>query len=368
MGIKTLRLFNRSHLWLLRLNKCFDNIKSASANVEAWSAGPVVLYRFFVELGIVAFLFLSSLWINPDSDTIIYILYFLLAYKLLSPLLEVAEYFTVLRYATQSECKINELLSAELLIEPKKPIVPKQYTICFDKVSFRYDDEWILNNISFEAPQNAITAIVGTSGSGKSSIMNLLARFYDPQQGKICVGGIDIKDIGSHELYHFVSMVFQYVQLYNSTIMENVRTGRIDATDDEVIAACKAANCHEFIQLLPKSYNTEVGEGGSRLSGGERQRISIARALLKDAPILLLDEATASVDPETQYHIQKALTQLALGRTVIMIAHRLSTIINADQIIVVDKGYIVEQGDHTCLLTNNGVYKKLWDSQLIDRS
>ena len=365
-GIKTLRLFDRVDLWLSRLNRRFDQIRKASMGVEAWGAGPVVSYRLALELSLVVFLLVCANLADAGADTAGWLLFLLLAHKVLGPLLEVSEYLTVLRYAVQSELKIQELFAAELLPEPDMGVVPSRYDIRFDNVCFSYGEQTILRNVSFDVPQNSITAIVGPSGAGKSSLMNLLARFYDPQAGVITLGGIDLKKIGTDQLYESISMVFQQVQLHDATVIENIRIGRRDATDAQVIAACKAANCHDFIQRLPDAYQTRVGEDGTRLSGGERQRLSIARALLKDAPVLLLDEATASVDSDSQYEIRSALNRLVVGRAVIMIAHRLSTVRNADQIIVLDQGSIAERGDHQTLLHCNGLYHRLWRAQYAD--
>jgi ATP-binding cassette subfamily B protein IrtB len=262
-----------------------------------------------------------------------------------------------------------------LFSEPEQPCNPERFDIQFDKVSFSYEQQdrqqgslqktrqSTLQNISFVVPEKTVTAIVGPSGAGKSSIVNLVARFYEASAGNISIGGHHLANIGTDLLYEHISVVFQQVQLYDATVMENIRVGRQSATDAEVIAACKAVNCDDFICALPQGYQTCVGEGGSRLSGGERQRLSIARGLLKNAPILLLDEITSSVDPYNQYLIQQALNTLAQDKTVIVIAHRLSTIVNADQIIVINEGQIVEQGTHSSLIKNAGIYEQLWLAQ-----
>ncbi|WP_022941071.1 ABC transporter ATP-binding protein [Psychromonas hadalis] len=364
-GIKTLRLFNRADVWLQKLNKRFEKLSQLSLGIELWGAGPVVAYRFILELGLVFLLLACAHSFDRNVPMFQAILFLLLAHKLLSPLLEIAECLTMLRLAAQSEAKVHSLLSSELLAEPECAITPTSYDIFFNNVSFAYQEETktVLEQISFSAPQNTITAIVGPSGSGKSTLMNLLVRFYDPQKGSISIGGHDLKAIGSEQLYQQISMVFQQVQLFDDSVMENLRTGKTDASDKEIIAACKAANCHDFIKALPEGYHTHIGESGAKLSGGERQRLSIARALLKDAPILLLDEATASVDSDSQFEIQKALSQLAKGRTVVMIAHRLNTIKHADHILVLEKGKLVEQGKHQELIAKQGLYHQLWQAQ-----
>lgn len=216
----------------------------------------------------------------------------------------------------------------------------------------------MLKDVSFIIPEKTSTAIVGPSGSGKTTICNLIARFYDVQAGSIRVGGHDVREFTCDSLLKNISMVFQNVYLFHDTIRNNIRFGRPDATEEEVIAAAKAARCHDFIVSLPQGYDTVVGEGGGTLSGGEKQRISIARAILKNAPIIILDEATASVDPENEHLIQEAISELTHGKTIITIAHRLATIENADQILVIDGGTVAQRGTHKELLGQEGTYRE----------
>lgn len=364
MGLKTLRLFNRSELWLNRLNRHFSEIKRLSFGVETWGGGSVMLYRLILEFGLVGLLLAVGLLADEEQrGAQVWLFYFLLIYKLYQPLLEIGETAAVLNYAAQSEIRLRQIIEAPLLLEPDTPQTPKTFSIAFNHVSFSYEQQLVIQDISFFAPQGTLTAIVGPSGSGKSTLLNLLARFYDPSQGTIEVGGIDIKAIGSDLLYQSMSMVFQNVQLNQGSILDNIAMGKCDADFVEIERACHDAYCVDFIEQLPDKYQTKIGESGVGLSGGERQRLSIARALLKDAPIMLLDEATASVDPIAQFEIQRALSRLAKGRTVIMIAHRLNTIRYADQIIVLDKGRISGCGKHEQLLAENPLYKKLWRAQ-----
>ncbi len=250
--------------------------------------------------------------------------------------------------ALQADCRIDrDGRSVEL----------SHHTVEFRNVRFGYDERTVLHNVSFQVPEGTSTAIVGASGSGKTTICNLIARFYDVQAGEVRVGGHDVREFTCDSLLKNISMVFQNVYLFQDTIRSNIRFGRPDATDQEVEEAAKAARCHDFIRALPEGYDTVIGEGGGTLSGGERQRISIARAILKNAPIIILDEATASVDPENEHLIQEALSELTRGKTVITIAHRLATIEHADQILVIHEGRVAEAGTHAQLVKRKGIYR-----------
>ena len=236
--------------------------------------------------------------------------------------------------------------------------------ISFKDVYFAYDGENdVIKGVSFDIPERNFVALVGSSGSGKTTIARLLARFWDIRQGEISIGGIPINSMTQEHLLSKISMVFQDVYLFKDTIAENIRIGKPDATDEEIVAAAKSAACHDFIMSLPDGYQTMVGEGGSTLSGGEKQRISIARAILSDAPIVFLDEATASLDPENEVLIQYAIDELVKNKTVLVIAHRLQSVMNADDIIVLDEGRIIEEGNHNTLLSKNGRYASLWKEQ-----
>ena len=258
--------------------------------------------------------------------------------------------------------KMEMFSDTNLLDADGEDIKPESYDIAFKNVDFSYsnavstENRKVLKNVSFEIPQGSTTAIVGPSGSGKTTICNLIARFYDVTEGSITLGGIDLKKYSLDSLLTNISMVFQNVYLFNDTIRANICFGRENVSEDEMIEAAKKARCHDFIMELPDGYDTVIGEGGGTLSGGQKQRISIARAILKDSPIIILDESTASIDPENEHLIQGALTELSKGKTVIIIAHRLATIEAADQILVVDEGSIVERGKHEELVRMGGKY------------
>lgn len=364
MGIRTLRLFNKSGLWLNKLNQQFINLKNDNLEMEALGGGSVMLFRLLIEFGLVTLLLMMAFLTTYELPIFLnWLLFILIAHKLIQPLLTIPESITIFRYAIEAEVRLQQLLNTPSLIEPRHPKQPKNFAIAVENVTFSYDGKLVLQDISFTVPEGTLTAIVGPSGSGKTTLLNLLARFYEPQQGVIKIGEVIVSELGTEQLYQYISIVFQQVLLFQGTILDNIAIGSSNTTQQQIKEACKAAYCDGFIENLDDGYQTVIGETGSGLSGGERQRISIARALLKNAPILLLDEATASVDPIAQYEIQQALTKLAHGRTVVMIAHRLNTIRYAQQIIVLDKGKIVGCGKHDELLGCNKLYQQLWQAQ-----
>ncbi len=260
--------------------------------------------------------------------------------------------------------RVRMLLEEKPLQEPNEPRKPLGYDIRFEKVRFAYGESEVIRGVSFSIPERTVTALVGPSGAGKTTLTSLLARFHDVHDGEITIGGVDIRHMRMEDLMASLSIVFQDVVLFNETVAENIRRGRPGASDDEVTAAARLARCEEFVQALPSAYATMLGDRGSRLSEGQKQRISIARAILKNAPILILDEATAYVDPNSERQIQAALSELAKGKTVITVAHRLATIADADQILVIEGGTIVERGRHDVLLELQGRYWKMWRAQM----
>lgn len=252
--------------------------------------------------------------------------------------------------------------------ETRHDIDLDRYDICFENVSFSYGAKQVLDNLSFTAGQKTMTALVGRSGSGKTTIANLVARFWDTNSGRVTIGGTDIKEMSIDSLYKNISMVFQNVYLFEDTVYNNIVFGNPRAERAQVMEACRKARCYDFIQKLPEGFDTLIGEGGATLSGGEKQRISIARAILKDAPIVLLDEATASIDPDNEAYIQEAINALVRDKTLVVIAHKLSSIKQADKILVIDEGRIIEQGTHEHLLEKGGDYHALWQRRIKSRS
>lgn len=324
------------------------------------------ILSFILPVGI---LILSG---QPDNQALALtlMLFLVLAPGLSVPVLKLLYLGGNMRVISEGVERIDEIFAQKPIAEPLKPQVPKDYTIEFDKVSFSYDNKdaatrtEALTGVSFTAKENEITALVGPSGSGKSTIANLIPRFWDVTSGSIRIGGVDVREMGTEKLMEIVSFVFQDVHLFYDTIEENIRMGRASAARAQVIEAARAAGCHEFIERLPRGYQTKIGEGGTYLSGGEAQRVAIARAILKNSPILVLDEATAFADPENEAKIQEGLSALIKGKTVIIIAHRLSTIREAGQIIVLDGGQIAECGGHNELIKQNGLYRRMWEAHI----
>ncbi|GBF71839.1 hypothetical protein PA598K_00052 [Paenibacillus sp. 598K] len=329
-------------------------------------AGYIALDSVMFELGFAAVLAAGTAMyahgaVSPVTLGLILVLTLGLYEPL--PLLELAGFRRMLQ---RSLWNLREIFGAEPLPEPRaaEALTPQGHAICLDRLSFAYGDRQVLHDISLRLPERSTTAVVGPSGSGKTTLLHLIARFWEVQQGSIAVGGADVRRIPSDLLMSQLSIVFQDVYLFQDTVMNNIRFGRPSATDEQVFAAARAARCDEFIRQLPAGYETIVGEGGGGLSGGEKQRVAVARALLKASPILLLDEATASMDPDNEQLVTQALQRLALGKTVVVIAHRLHTIRNADQIVVMEQGRVADVGRHEDLLQRCSVYKRLWHDRL----
>ena len=362
--VQDIKACNQEKTYLEKLDAKLDAAEKAQISSEMVSASLLTTGQMVLRLGLATVIVVgSSLILKEKIDLFTYILYLIAASRLYDPLsgamANMAELFGV-----NLQVKRLKEIQEYPLENGQTEYHTKGYDVIFDHVKFSYETgKTVLKDVSFTAKQGQVTALVGPSGGGKSTIAKLAAKFYDVDGGKITLGGADIAKIDPVALMKNFSIVFQDVVLFNNTIMENIRVGRKGASDEDVIAAAKAAKCHDFIEKLPQGYQTVIGENGSTLSGGECQRLSIARALLKDAPVILLDEATASLDVDSETQIQEAISELVSGKTVLVIAHRMRTIEAAAQIVVLDKGVVAEKGNHDTLMKKNGLYRKLVDLQ-----
>ena len=305
----------------------------------------------------------AAFYINGTMSAVYAIGMTIAAFMLYSSLECAGNYSSLLHVVSVCVDKANAILELDTLDIDGKEIKPQSCDIALEHVSFSYDKRKIIDDVSLSIPQRTTTAIVGPSGGGKSTLCNLIARFWDVDAGRVTLGGVDVKEYSMNSLMSNFSFVFQTVYLFADTIENNIKFGRQDATHEEVVEAAKKACCHDFISQLPDGYNTVIAEGGSTLSGGQKQRISIARAIMKDAPIVILDEATANVDPENEKELMDAVAALTKEKTIIMIAHRLKTVRHADRIVVVDKGRIVQQGTHEQLMQQDGIYRRFVDAR-----
>lgn len=362
--VQDIKACNQENTYLKKLDAKMDIAEKAQISSEMVSASLVTTGQMILRLGLVTVIVVgSSLILHGKISLFTYILYLIAASRLYDPLSGAMANMAELFGANLQVNRLKEIQEYPLE-SGQKDYHTKGYDVTFDHVKFSYEEgKPVLKDVSFTAKQGQVTALVGPSSGGKSTVAKLAAKFYDLDGGKITLGGVDIAKLDSVALMKDFSIVFQDVVLFNNTIMENIRVGRKGASDTDVIAAAKAAKCHEFIENLPQGYQTVIGENGSTLSGGECQRLSIARALLKDAPVILLDEATASLDVDSETQIQEAISELVSGKTVLVIAHRMRTIEAADQIVVLDKGVVAEKGNHDTLMKKNGLYRKLVDLQ-----
>lgn len=362
-GIKIIKGFGISGEKFKTLDRALKNMMWAAIKFEGISGIFVTLSTMVLKVGLgVVVLFGVKLIVIGSLDPITFLAFIVIGSRIYSPLISVLTLLPELFYMLTSIERMKSL-QTESTMEGRNDVLFKDFSINIDHINFSYKQKSVINDLSYVIPSNKMTALVGPSGSGKSTLLQLIARFWDVDKGMITIDGNDIKTIDPETLMLSMSFVFQNVILFDDTILNNIRIGRHDASDEEVKLAAKKARCDELIARLPHGWDTLIGENGSKLSGGERQRISIARALLKNAPIVLLDEATASLDPENEVYIQQAISELVKDRTVIVIAHRLKTIITADQIIVLDKGSIVEQGSYQQLIDNNGLFTRLYSLQ-----
>jgi ATP-binding cassette subfamily B protein len=362
-GIKVIKAFGLGGDKFKSLEAAYRNLMKISTKTETINGALTTASMMMLRFGIPLTIFAGIGLVTAGSLELIYFLMFLVfSSRIYTSLSTPLALWGDLLYALLSIRRLNSVYE-ERPMAGSDTIQLKNYTIEFDHVSFAYQEQSVIQDVSFRIPQGKITALVGPSGSGKSTISKLIARFWDVNEGQIRIGGTDIRDIDPERLLTWISFVFQDVTLFNDTIWGNIAIGKAGATREEIEEAARQANCHEFVSRMPNGFDTLVGENGSTLSGGERQRISIARALLKDAPIILLDEATASLDPENELEIQGAFSQLIQNKTVVVIAHRLRTIAGADNIIVLENGKVAEQGAGTELLSAGGLYARLFGIQ-----
>ena len=361
-GMELFKSYNLAGEKFKRLKDSFNDLKKESINTEIALAPYVLIFQLIVDISFALLLLVSTqLFINGSINKIMFFSYIIIGLSLSNILKAFSGQYVFFQYMKLATDKLINVYNEKEISYEFEVMSFKNYDIKFENVNFSYEkDKPVLKNISFEAKQGTSTALVGSSGSGKTTVTNLIARFWDCQSGIISIDGTDITKIYPEELLTNISMIFQDVYLVNDTVENNIKLGKPDATHEEVVKAAKDASCHEFITELENSYDTVVGEGGSTLSGGEKQRISIARALLKDTPIILLDEATASLDADNEHEIRKSLDKLIKNKTVITIAHKLNTIKNYDQIIVMSDGIIEEKGTHEELMKNRKRYYEMY--------
>lgn len=362
-NVREIRATNQEERYLNGLNQKIDEHEQVTIQGELGTGLFVNAASVIMRLGVATTILVgANLILSGSIDFMLLFLFLLVITRVYAPFDQSLALIAEMFVSQVSADRMNEIYDTPTA-EGAEKFEPKGHDIVFEHVGFSYDEKEVLHDVSFTAKEGEVTALVGPSGSGKSTCARLAARLWDISKGVIRVGGVDISTIDPEVLLRDYSMVFQDVVLFDDTVMENIRLGKRGATDEEVRAAAKAANCDEFVHRLPQGYNTPIGENGAKLSGGERQRISIARALLKDAPIVLLDEATASLDVENETRVQGALSRLLVGKTVLVIAHRMRTVEAADKIIVLADGRVAEEGTPAELMNKNGLYHRMVDLQ-----
>lgn len=362
-NVREIRATNQEERYLNGLNQKIDEHERVTIQDELGTGLFVNAASVIMRLGVATTILVgANLILSGSIDFMLLFLFLLVITRVYAPFDQSLALIAEMFVSQVSADRMNEIYDTPTA-EGAEKFEPKGHDIVFEHVGFSYDEKEVLHDVSFTAKEGEVTALVGPSGSGKSTCARLAARLWDISKGVIRVGGVDISTIDPEVLLRDYSMVFQDVVLFDDTVMENIRLGKRGATDEEVRAAAKAANCDEFVHRLPQGYNTPIGENGAKLSGGERQRISIARALLKDAPIVLLDEATASLDVENETRVQGALSRLLVGKTVLVIAHRMRTVEAADKIIVLADGRVAEEGTPAELMNKNGLYHRMVDLQ-----
>lgn len=362
-NVREIRATNQEERYLNGLNQKIDEYERVTIQGELGTGLFVNAASVIMRLGVATTILVgANLILSGSIDFMLLFLFLLVITRVYAPFDQSLALIAEMFVSQVSADRMNEIYDTPKA-EGAEKFEPKGHDIVFEHVGFSYDEKGVLHDVSFTAKEGEVTALVGPSGSGKSTCARLAARLWDISKGVIRVGGVDISTVDPEVLLRDYSMVFQDVMLFDDTVMENIRLGKRGATDEEVRAAAKAANCDEFVHRLPQGYNTPIGENGAKLSGGERQRISIARALLKDAPIVLLDEATASLDVENETKVQGALSRLLAGKTVLVIAHRMRTVEAADKIVVLADGRVAEEGTPAELMGKNGLYRRMVELQ-----
>ena len=362
-NVREIRATNQEVRYLAGLNQKIDDHEKVTIQGELGTGIFVNAASVIMRLGVATTILAgASLIVSGQIDFMLLFLFLLVITRVYAPFDQSLALIAELFVSQVSADRMNEIYNTPTA-EGVERFQPKGHDIVFDHVGFAYDKKKVLDGVNFTAREGEVTALVGPSGSGKSTCARLAARLWDVTEGTIRVGGVDISTVDPEALLTDYSMVFQDVVLFDDTVMENIRLGKRGATDEEVRAAAEAANCGEFIRRLPQGYDTPIGENGAKLSGGERQRISIARALLKNAPIVLLDEATASLDVENETKVQGALSRLLAGKTVLVIAHRMRTVAGADHIVVLENGHVAEQGTPAELMERGGLYRRMVELQ-----
>lgn len=363
-NVREIKANNQQKSYLTNIDEKINKLEKINMTSELNTAKFVVTSQMLLKVGIATMTLVAAVLLpKGEVDFVTFLMFLIAASRVFDPLSVNLQNLAAI-YSTEIKTDRMKAIENHPIQSGKNDVNYSNFDIKFDHVKFAYENgETVLGDASFTAKQGEVTALVGPSGGGKSTAAKLAARFWDVNGGKITVGGRDISDIEPEELLKNYSIVFQDVVLFNNTIMENIRLGRKGATDEEVVFAAKMACCDDFIKKLPDGYHTMIGENGSTLSGGERQRLSIARAILKNAPIVLLDEATASLDVENESKVQMAISRLIKNRTVLVIAHKLRTVADADNIVVLADGVVKEQGTHEELLNQNGLYNRLWTLQ-----
>ena len=364
-GIRVMKSYGILGSQNKKLFEFINELSRKSLNFEAAVMTPGMAFTAAVEFGFAALLLVSAVFYNSGQlQGMTVVLFLVVAYYFYAQMFDIMQYSLLSQYMINAGQRIETILDSPPILCPANPQTPDSYDIRFSDVSFAYSTHDVLSHIDLSIREKTMTALVGPSGSGKTTLANLMALFWNDYRGEIHIGGVELRAMDPEKLLEKFAFVFQDVYLFSDTIINNIWVGNTEATREQVLEAAKKAHCHDFISRLPDGYDTMVGEGGCTLSGGEKQRISIARAMLKDAPIIVLDEATTALDPANEALIQNAVDTLVQSKTLVVIAHRLNTVIGADQIVVLDKGKVVECGTHAELLEHKGRYRAMWDSMV----